>query len=656
MTILTISRDTPARFDPQKALGATIDAHGRGDTEEIFRPENVKAMRSAGFQPLSYRLATELCGEAWHWNPRGRWSDAAHMRGYWISSDEAPPDGEPITESFGYRLPRRGNTIDQAHDNDYSRIDDGDPSTFWKSNPYLDSPQWVIVDLGGRVPVDTITIRWAKPYASEYEVQWWSDPVADALNYPIGGDWIAFAHGTIRNGHGGTVTHSLGRATARWVRVMMTKPAGGPATADWRDAAGFAMAEIDIHGRGIGRMHHAKSHNGQTVVRVSSTDPWHRAEDIDRTLEQPGFDLVASSGLSRGLPMLMPVSLLYGTPEDAVAEIRYLRRRGIPVTSIELGEEPDGQYIAPEDYASLFMRWATALHAVDPSLLLGGPAFQSTRDFVAYWKNEYGETSWIGRFVAALRAANRLDDFGFFSFEWYPVDDVCGDAQKELVNAPRLYANVVARWRREGLPESVPLLVTEYGWSSFAAKEEIGIVGALFDVDFIADFLASGGSAAYFYTLEPAPLIREQQECTTYGNLVLFLSDDEHRITRRVPAYWAMRLLLHEWLAPSGEHEIAPADGDALLRAWSVRRPDGSRSMLIINKDDRAPRTVRIDGATAMWQFGEGDKEPRFVKVSGEVEVPPHSMSVVMIRVTAASESSPTRATPAPAARAQRLR
>ena len=131
------TRSVIASFKPTEAFGVAIDGGDKDESRPLFMPSNRHAMLALDASRVSYRLRTELGIEAWHWSSHGRWSDQAHSQGYW-TGDPTVIDKSDV--SFGYRLPRRGNTFDEANNDGYSRIDDGDPLSFWKSNPYLDAP------------------------------------------------------------------------------------------------------------------------------------------------------------------------------------------------------------------------------------------------------------------------------------------------------------------------------------------------------------------------------------------------------------------------------------------------------------------------------------------------------------------------------------
>lgn len=609
------------RFAPDEALGAGVDGQQAQDLSQIYTADNVRAMRSAGLGPLAYRLRTELGGEAWHWNPRGRWSDARRRQGYWTSSSRA---GRPFQVAYGYRLPRRGETFDQANDDGYSRLDDGDPTTFWKSNPYLDAsaggrrmagaPQWAMLDLGRPRSIDALRIDWGEPYARRFVVQYWSG--VDAFTAAIKGTWRAFPRGGV-SGHGGAQTVRLAPApmTVRFVRVLMTRSShtAPPRSRDRRDRLGYALRELHVGRLDRGGLsdlvRHAPSHE-QTAAYVSSTDPWHRATDLDPSVAQPSFDRVFRSGLTDRRPVMLPVPLLYGTPADAAAELRFLRARGYRIGRVELGEEPDGQFVSPEDDAALWLRFAQALRRVDPHVVLGGPSFATSIPQWEYWPDARGNTSWISRFLASLRGAGRAGEFRFFSFEWYPFDNVCADPARQLVRAPSLLADQLHGVQREGVPARLPVVLSEYGYSAFAGRPEVDLAGGLLDADVIGEFLTLGGRAAYLYGYEPSGLIRETTACEGWGNLTLLLSDSGHRILHRTAAFTAVRLVTGQW-AGAGHRirrvlqtasDVRDPAGLGLVTAYAVGRPDGRLAVLLVNKDPRRAANLRVIVGSARTQ------------------------------------------------------
>jgi hypothetical protein len=604
-----------AKFAPSVAFGAGLDGGSQGDADRLYTPHNVAAMRSAGLKRVTYRLRTELGVEAWHWNPEGRWSDPARAQGYWTSSDRP---GKPIMTSWGYNLPRRGDTIDQANNEGWSRLDDGDLTTFWKTNPYLAPrfshdvarPQWAIVELGDKVPIDTARIWWGDPYAQAFEVQYWTG----VDEYDAEGRWVAFPGGVVTDAKGGEADLKLAPAPVRtaFVRLLMKQSSGGAGPGDIRDHLGFAVREVALgltgaDGQFHDALHRAPSHAGQSIVHVSSTDPWHRAIDRDPQLEQPGLDRVFRSGLTNGLPMMVPVGVLYDTPENTVAEVRYLRRRGYPLTQVELGEEPDGQYLDAADYGALYLETVDALRPVSAGLVLGGPSLQS--GFSDTWLDPDPDRSWTHHLIRYLKARGRLADLGFFSFERYPFDDMCGDIGRKLRQQTGMMSDLFARLDREEVPRNIPWIITEYGFSAYSGHPMVELPSALLDADLVGQFLTGGGDAAYMFGYGPNWPVNQHLVCAGYGNMMLQQADADGQAGARMPAYWFARMLTDDWTqAGMGEHRLyavkiqaseppAPGDGPAIT-AYAVRKPQGEWAVMVSNRDGKraAEISLNLDG------------------------------------------------------------
>jgi hypothetical protein len=611
---------------PVEALGAAVDRIPTGMSDKVLTPDILKTILASGWQTVTYRQNTELHAEAWHWNSHGSWSEASD-RGYFTGS--AVPLAEPILHSYGYPLPRRGVTRDDGTDTiGYSRITDGDPRSFWKSNPYLTHaftgeddalhPQWIILDLADRQAVSAIRIEWAQPYATAYLVQYWTGE--DPIRKPTAGTWQLFTHGQVTAGGGGRETLRLAEepVRAQWIRVLMTRSSESCEAAlrsDVRNCVGYAIGEISLGTLGAdARLHDLVRHvpdQDQTATYCSSVDPWHEAGDLDESAgEQIGFDRFFTSGVTRGLPAMMPIAMLYNTPEDAVNELRYLAARKYPVSYVEMGEEADGHYTPPEDYAALYIQFAHALHAFDPSLRLGGPIFTGQNEDIETWPDEHGDASWTRRFLAYLRSHGRMSDLAFFSFEHYPVDP--GKLSwSSLYEEPHWVAHILDVWHADGVPRDVPMFITESNFSSQYSEGYLDVWSALWLADYVGAFFQAGGDALYYFHYLPEPPGNGIHGSPgTFG----FLSvDSDFHVRQPLAQFYAGQLINTEWVEPgNGAHRIFPAQssvrdeaGHVLVTAYPLRRPDGQWSVLLVNKDQENPQSVRIafDDASAHRQM-----------------------------------------------------
>ena len=608
------------RFSPQYALGSTVDRVPSNATDVFFRPDQIQKVLSAGWGVVSYRQNTDLFVQAWHWNPNGTWSDPAG-KGYFTG--DGTPTSDMIRHSYGYSLPHRGFTRNGGTEFDgYSRLDDGDVKTYWKSNPYLtreftgeeDSlhAQWVVIALDKKEWVNRIRIQWADPFARDFQVQYWVGD-GDAMDEQDRGSWKDFPSGTITDGRGGDSTLPLSPSpiATKFVRVWMTRSSNTcdtHDTADRRNCVGYAIRElylgtVDEQNEFKDLLHHSPDQK-QTLTLCSSVDPWHQPSDLyvapDRmeSGDQPGFDLFFASGITRGLQAIVPVAMLYSTPEDAAAQMSYIHKRGYPVSYIEMGEEADGQYMLPEDYGALYLQFANALHRVDAGFKLGGPAFQGVTDDIKAWPDAQGRTSWFGRFLDYLKAHRRLSDLSFMSFEHYPYDG-CDTPWENLYQEPELIAHIMQVWRDDGLPPGIPLLDTET--NAHGGEASVEIFGALWLADSFAGFLTAGGqSTHYYHGLSYSP---PHPACpNSWGTYHLFMVDDRYQILQPTSQFFAAQLITQEWAEPKdAEHllyraasDVKDSKGHVLVTAYALHRPDGQWSLMLINKDHDHPYRARV--------------------------------------------------------------
>ena len=619
-------------FDPDKALATSMDILPVSEFDPVFSEPVLKASLSAGWGPISYRQNTELTYDAWHWNPAGTWSDEAHKSGYFTGSPNPSSDPhEFIRQSFGYRLAHRGTTRSDAGQDEYSRMTDGDAESYWKSNPYLASkytgepdsahPQWVVIDLARTEQIDAIRIDWANPYATKYEVDYWQGR-EDPLTKPVSGRWTPFPNGSVDGSSGGGAVMRLADhpIAVHFLRIWMTASSNTCDThgsSDPRNCVGYAIREIsagnyDSLGQFIDLLHHAPDQT-QTATQASSVDPWHTDQGKVASRAQVGFDLFFTSGYTNKLPAMIPIAMVYATPEDSANELAYIEKRGYPVSYVEMGEEPDGAFMLPEDYAALYVQWAAALHKVDPKLKLGGPIFTGVNEDIAVWPDAKGRNSWLGRFVDYLKERGRMADLSFVSFEHYPFDP-CDITWSDLYREPELTHAVIDAWRKDGVPADVPLMNTEsnVSWSLTDPMQDLW--AGLWLADSVGSFLDHAGPGAVYVhsPVQPEPLHSGCHAWGTYGN---FVADDKLEIKGYTAQYFASRMINLDWVKHgAGVHQLFPATADleddsnhALITAYAVKRPDGEWSLLVVNKDPSNAHDVDIafdgGGSSGAAQF-----------------------------------------------------
>jgi hypothetical protein len=289
--------------------------------------------------------------------------------------------------------------------------------------------------------------------------------------------------------------------------------------------------------------------------------------------------------------------------------IAYLKKRGYPISWVEMGEEADGQYYMPEDYGALYIQFADAMHKVDPTLKLGGPVYQGINQDVSVWPDAHGDKSWFRRFYNYLKAHNHEKDLTFASFEIYPYN-ACTMKWDDLYRNREITRKTLQGFRDDGLPASIPLMNTESNLCGSLSVYMSDIFSALWLADNVGAFFEEGGALYIHSPIEPSSIEHGCQGYAIWGNV---LTDREGKVISYLAFYHASNMINEEWVTHrTGIHHQYAVDlgledgaGNALVTSYAVRRPDGQWALLLINKDRDNAHAVRVE-------FGSGGGSGHF--------------------------------------------
>jgi hypothetical protein len=125
------------------------------------------------------------------------------------------------------------------------------------------------------------------------------------------------------------------------------------------------------------------------------------------------------------------------------------------------------------------------------------------------------------------------------------------------------------------------------------------IFAALWLADNVGSFFEGGGAAFYHSPIQPQGI---NNTCLGWSSWSNFVSNENYEIKGYTSPYYAARLINLEWVQHrSGVHQMFPssndlkdADGKLLITTYALHRPDGNWSLLLVNRDENHPHTMRV--------------------------------------------------------------
>lgn len=367
--------------------------------------------------------------------------------------------------------------------------------------------------------------------------------------------------------------------------------------------------------------------SGVTILRYPG-GAWGDNND----LEPYHIDQIVDLSRRMGAEPYIHVRFPNGTPEQAAELVRYANvEKGYGIRYWSIGNEPSlyekaGFPFNAEQYATEWRKFADAMKAIDPSILLIGPEIhQYTGTPNVDPKDSIG-ADWMRTFLQI--AGDKVD---IVSFHRYPFP---ATAEKRSATIPELRADaptwddIIRRLRdtiHEETGRDLPVAVTEFNshWSQAVSGE--ATPDSFFSAIWLGDVLGR--------------LIRQKVDI---ANQFLLVSGNESGfgILEKYgprPAYFT-----YQMYKMFGDQLVASSSGIKDVSLYAARRSDGALTIMAINLGDEPVTTpLQLSGFTPtadaeVWRFDADHKaeqiESQPLAAGSEVTLPPQSMTLYVVK------------------------
>lgn len=554
-----------------------------------------RGLGDQGFRLL--RFPNGSMSNWYHWNGEGKHDSA----GIWH------PDPAKVGPGILTLSKYRGTTQAYAGAPFYSRITDGDTSTFWWSDPLGAGAPYVQLNFGADSLVDSVRVTWGSSRPDSVVVGMLTTPAWNGFSGTEAG--LATLAKVAVTGSSSTV-----KISPTTLQFLVVKPLGIP-------AKGVQIAEVEAWNQGSPVTVGVADPTQQTPVIAMGAHPGN--EPAPNWPTPPAWDFQTFVDYVQEMKDVEPmicVNYGTGTPEEAAAWVRHANvEKKLGIKFWQVGNEMDGVWeeggpITPTQYATKFLAYARAMKSVDPSIQVFGPVL-STSEFATTSSFQLDTTLWVEEFLRQVGQAETkdgvryLDGFDYHAYPYWTEGRPSATTGLSAVRnlAERLDTLQAMMSRHLADPGFRLVNMSELNWSvvssNLIVRAENSVATALSLAQLV--HAAGGNSMSIVWEGYNGGSTGSAANGGTWGSLSLFNEPRSGAEATQpfVPSasYWGNWAVSRLWAIDSAKPLTATVTGSTRLAAYGLVQGTDT-SWLLLNTDTKIC-TTKVQGVSSGWVY-----------------------------------------------------